>query len=284
MPVKIVNLFKDGTSPNSQPESASKKNDVFVFRFRLFDPQLGVTDASQIDSTGKATPTFIRLAEKIDLTVTTQDNSPNQIYVPVLTISYRDIASTSTDATIDYSVRTALSMLRLLPNGESRARQVIYTMDTTQFWSGITAASIVFAVCAGLGFLKTRANWRARNLRVLMQVGSQTGRRNIWLMVRLNFIDDNIAVSQYLVSQTEAVIQAIHAFVLTFFPFVWCICGYIFVFYKLQVRRQAILISSFLHNFSIVSRPHRILLSRLWKIFISRIANTTRSKRCSTFC
>lgn len=130
-------------------------------------------------------------------------------------------------------------------------------METSGFWDGVRVAVAVFGAVAGVLFLITWSNWRARNLHSLHAAsgGTATSSRSqslnqavsdnrnrdsccyalaVWFrLVTRRLLLDCVCVCAC--TQVQFVVHAMHAFVVVFFPITWLICCYIFVFYKLQV-------------------------------------------------
>src|SRR3546814_9557547 len=92
VPVRITDLVENGRKPNTHPESKSSKDDVFVKRFHLFDPEIGKADTSTTGTDGELVPRFLRLAKRIELRINTQEAQADRLYVPVLSIRYSDVS------------------------------------------------------------------------------------------------------------------------------------------------------------------------------------------------
>lgn len=106
----MTDLVNNGKKPNVRPESNSWKDDVFVNRFHLSDPEFGKADTSVVDSEGNLTPRLLRMAKRIELRITTQNSRADKIYIPLITITYRDVtvpqqaSPTLGEASVDFAV------------------------------------------------------------------------------------------------------------------------------------------------------------------------------------
>jgi len=112
VPVRITDLSAEGKRPNQHPESQSWKDDIFVRRFHLFDPEVGKADTSVVGDSGELVPRFLRVATEIELRITTRQDKPDHIYIPILTLTFNDIAvpATSSPAVDDISVKFSVSV------------------------------------------------------------------------------------------------------------------------------------------------------------------------------
>lgn len=210
-PVAVLstNLREDAglsSTPNVNAGLDDEVDDVLTRRFFLHDAASGVSASSEADAaSGALVPEVLRYASELTLRVQIQDADPERIYPPLLMVTYRERKPASWDsADADYA---ALRYATVTFRAE-------YTMDTDEFWKGVTA---FFAICivvfAGLT-LSRWLNYQRRNTR-LAGMG-QAG----------NGLTFKAAV--------HYVAVMCHSFVAIFFPATFFICSYWFTFFKLQ--------------------------------------------------
>lgn len=123
-------------------------------RFLLFDPEIGKADTSLVDDNDELVPRFLRVAKKIELRITTQEDKPDRIYVPVLTLTYNDIAvpATSSPTVDDLSVRFRVSAVI--------SRQCVFSR--VWLWTAVT--SRVHRSCTTWKLPPFGAAWASRLL------------------------------------------------------------------------------------------------------------------------
>jgi len=209
VPVRVTNLKQDGSSPNSLRVDGEvcASGEVHVRRFMLFDIVSGLTDASFQTplSDGSYAPVVVRYADTIFLDVQIREDDPEQIYVPVLTIQYKD-ASTS-------GWESRRSEAYTETHFDAR-----YSMNTDDFFSILDGFFIAGIVLFVLLFLLRYFNWRTRNTRPLAAVAVQGQGTN---GLTLSVLMDVSAI-------------AMHCWVQVFFPMTLLVCQYWFVFFKIQ--------------------------------------------------
>jgi len=203
VPVLIRNLREGSQRPNANFAKKEEVDDTFARRFFLFDNQSGRENGEL-----KA----IRYAKTIILQNTIQDIDPSKLFPPTLMIEYVERqASTWVERDSDTGDDDAKNMAidTILFKSE-------YTMQTVDFWDNIDIViGFVSAIACVVWIIRVR-NWQTRNQR-LGAAASPDGEANS---------------TMYMV---HVVMIAAHTFVLVFFPFVFGICAYWFVFFKLQV-------------------------------------------------
>jgi meckelin len=200
-PVPVLNTNLKSTSsnrlPNENAGAADEEDDKFTRRFFWYDVASGLDGDS-------LSPSFIRYASDIRLTV--QLDSSERIHPPILEITYVDVDPLTWDATPSLQTPTV-------------SFHVDYTMDTSNFWGILQPFFAVAMVLVGLAVL-----WRLRNWSV------RTTRKDVAV--------PQVQVVTYLTIDWPMVFQgallAAHTFVLVMFPFTFALCGYWFVFFKLQ--------------------------------------------------
>lgn len=140
VPVPVQNLnYQDekGFSINENLQTDDAADDLLTHRFFLYDFQSGV-------AVGESKPKVYRYAEKITLTIRTQKNNVQEIYPPLLSISYVDTQS-----------------LR----NTSVQFHVTYASDTTKVWASAMALFIVACVLAGCRVVLQTYTWQRRSTR-----------------------------------------------------------------------------------------------------------------------
>ena len=202
VPVRVVNL-RTGVSSN-QPNNLRPINnlcdatDVLVRRFFLVDLISGLGIGSQSD----ALPNVIRYASQISLEVSQIKGNGRNIYPPVLTIQYTEIAPPavgSNGAIVGYQV------------------QGKFTSNLSQFFAILFGFFITGVVVTAMLFILTYMNWNTRNARSLAMTVSSTS---------IGGLNSAVII--------EMAVMLLHSWVLVFFPFTVLVTWYGFVFFKLQ--------------------------------------------------
>jgi hypothetical protein len=200
VPVRVTNLkTATGDQPN-EPYVMSGRlcspDDVLTRRFFLFDTVSAVAEGGDV-------PVVIRYASELILTTMLTVTAPSAIFAPVLTITYSEASTAAYSPT-----KSFLRPMRL----EGR-----YTMDTTRFFTTLTAWCIVALTAACALFTIKYFAYRRRNTRVISYAGSG---------------DANGGVTMEFCAQVS--VLAMTAFVQIFFPLFCMLCFYWFTFFKLQ--------------------------------------------------
>jgi meckelin len=196
VPIRISNIIYGDEQPNANlPTFLCDDTDLLVKRFFLSDIVSGISDSAE-------DPEVIRYASKITLETSISDSINGIIYSPVLSITY---AESSTDT---WSVGAHAENIGAY-SVESRT-----TMEMENFESIFNGFFIAACVFCGLSFLLSYSNWAARNTRSFNGMGSSTQLDVNWLF--------------------NVLLLAGNSWVKIMFPFTLVICGYFFIFFKLQ--------------------------------------------------
>lgn len=140
VPVPVHNTnYQDskGLYVNRNTKPSDIADDFLSHRFFLYDFQSGVP-------VGSTKAKVYRYAQTITLAISTQPSSIASIYPPLLSISYVDTMAPA-NMTIQF--------------------QVVYSSDTSKFWSSATALFAVACVLGGLHTLLQIFTWQRRNTR-----------------------------------------------------------------------------------------------------------------------
>ncbi|KAL3668134.1 hypothetical protein V7S43_006997 [Phytophthora oleae] len=153
VPIPVKNLNYQDSNGAFVNQDSDITNDFLSHRFFLYDVRTGI-------SVGETSPKVIRYADRITLTVQTQDSNPNSVYVPELTIAYIDTQS---------------------PRSVPVVFRVTYTSDTAEFWSIAKALFTVGCVLAGCRVLLQTFNWYRRSIR--NEIVENAMCRVLWAMI-----------------------------------------------------------------------------------------------------
>ncbi|CAM9514327.1 unnamed protein product [Ascophyllum nodosum] len=216
-PIAVLNVNYDmsGSTPNLNESPVDEFDDLFTRRFVFFDVVSGVTDASgttaSISSSGTGSgalvPEVVRYMSSMRLTFKIRDDSPERIYPPVLEVTYAE-------------VKPALWTTTPLLQQPTITFTVEYTMDSGDFWDLCRALFAVVIVLTSLTGLWRLRNWHVRTSH-FQAPATIAPPRYMYQMVNWHFI-------------LQGILLVSHTFVLYLFPFVFLLCSYWFVFFKLQ--------------------------------------------------
>lgn len=185
VPVPVQNTnYQDskGLYVNRNTKPSDTTDDFLTHRFFLYDFQSGVP-------VGSTKAKVYRYAQRITLAIKTQPSNVASIYPPLLSISYVDTMAPS-NTTIEF--------------------QVVYSSDTSKFWSSAVALFSVACVLGGLRTLVQMFTWQRRNTR-----NEETGTAMWHSLLRLVLCGmANFAILSFLV--------------------LFALCLYFLLFFKLQ--------------------------------------------------
>jgi len=217
---------------NVNYEDAEESNDVFVRRFMLYDTLSGVSDSSTTNDDGTYIPDVIRYANKITLSVQIQDTSAGKIYPPILELSYKEREVSYWDS--DSTMKRDFIFFR-----------AEYSMKVSNYEDVVIAFFSVACVLAGITWTMRVNNWSRRNVRMRAAnshtnmegrlrgadgLNSGGGRAGPPSMGRQ---PDDSGYSSFWYLWCVFMIL-IHCLVIYFFPFIFFLCTYWFVFFKMQ--------------------------------------------------
>ncbi len=200
VPVLVRNLIENGAKPNENSDESMEFDDVFVRRFVLFDNQAGSTATD----TGTQVE-VLRFAKTIILENKIRTEDPTKLFPPTLTIEYAERQTSSWSNREDDTDAAKMAVSRILFKSE-------YTMDTTNFWSSIDVLIGFVSAGAIALWIGRTFNWYSRNRRP-------------------GYVDPDANTTRDMV---HIIMLAVHSFVHVFFPFIFFLCAYWFVFFKLQ--------------------------------------------------
>ena len=221
VPVRVRNLLnEDGEEINNNIHPRQTINDEFVRRFFLYDTITGLStnspsesevyedEAMYVEGGSKVLPVIVRYAKFISIRITSQISSASKIYPPILEIEY--------DTRLQSEVFDELTPAMCY---EDFTFDMLYTMDTTIFWTTIKiffgmASTAIFIVWA----VRMR-NWSLRNTRVKDDDYYRNMDMSIFDQIPWIF---------------QCFVLLCHSLVMILFPFTFAICGVWFLFFKLQ--------------------------------------------------
>ncbi len=236
VPVLIRNLVNDDLYPNMNSKKSEEYDDVYTRRFFLVDNMVRrilkftinhnllrnlchqhcnnletfiFFDATQIQSgkTSSGNLGILRYAKSIVLQNTIQLSQPNKIYPPKLIIEYAEIE---------------LKPPTNPRSGQSQAKDDLttfllfraeYTMNTKQFWARIkTVLGFISAMSIVICILRIY-HWVARNK---------------------SPVEDRAAALNTVELMSQSILIFCHTVSMIGFPFIFTICLFFFIFFKLQ--------------------------------------------------
>ena len=202
VPVRILNYrAADGSLPNVNAVAADVGNDVHVRRFMLVDAGSGVVAPG-------TPPSVIRYASSLTLSVIARPGRPVTIYVPTLTVGYRERVAGVVVAAVASrgSGDTAAGAMGF----DSLSLTVEYSGDTSAYSSTVTALAATLGALCGVHALLRTVAWTRRNARTPLEVsiGASHGAR--------------------------LVLYTASSFAVAFFWLLWLACAYWVVYTKLQ--------------------------------------------------
>ena len=206
VPVRIVQLVAStGSSPNVlYPRNLCENSDVLVRRFFLYDVVSGIDVATQ-----QTTPKVVRYADHMILAVNIQEDNPERITSPVLTINYKEV-STSNIAAPSYDASGTYQ-------GQSSEYifQSAYSMDTDKFENELYGTFVFGCVLFSLLVMLRWYNMSIKQSRIFTVQTQRSFQTNYYYYF-------------------EVACLICHSFNIIFFPFTVLVCWYWFVFFKLQ--------------------------------------------------
>jgi hypothetical protein len=198
IPVRITN-YRDatGSTPNANSNYAAESDDVFTGLFTLFDAVSSITTAG-------STPTIVRYASTVMLTILTQSSDSRKILPPVLTITYKE--RLVSNVLSDPSMGTDSMTLKV-----EYGRSTYFSFGQAIIGLGVTLAVVVLLVsfASVSGYLRLNARTPYESVITF---------RHLALLV-------------YFI---------ITAFAASFYWLFVVLCLYWLVFFKLQVRRSKV--------------------------------------------
>jgi meckelin len=200
VPVAITNyVAADGSTPNVNKASASEADDVYARRFTLVEAVSGITAAG-------AASEVLRYASSLRLTVRALrdgNNRPTLLSPPVLTITYRERLTSEVAAAASDASPNSMAV-------DATAFAVEYTSENADFGRTVLALAVSLGMLV-LGWTFVRvAGWIRMNARTPFEAAIG--------LVHVAKLGEHLLTS----------------FAPAYFWFLWAICLYWLVFFKLQ--------------------------------------------------
>jgi len=204
VPVRNKNYVRaNGQLPNLNEDIEDEIDDVYTRRFFLYDVISGVASDPIVDEdTGAYQPTVVRFAKNIKLKIRIQEDATTKIYPPVLYIQYQDVI-----------VSEILSETNHMLGKPVVHFAVEYSMNSNALYETFIGFVSAGAVIAAFLFGLRLSNMYNNN------------RRHSYEMSGMSF--------EFLM---RVLVLAMHSFNVTFFPLMFCLCAYLFTFFKMQAE------------------------------------------------
>jgi len=200
VPVAITNyVAADGSTPNVNKASASEADDVYARRFTLVEAVSGITAAG-------AASEVLRYASSLRLTVRALrdgNNRPTLLSPPVLTITYRERLTAEVAAAASDASPNSMAV-------DATAFAVEYTSENADYGRTVLALAVSLGMLVlGWAFVRV-AGWIRMNARTPFEAAIG--------LVHVAKLGEHLLTS----------------FAPAYFWFLWAICLYWLVFFKLQ--------------------------------------------------
>ncbi|KAK7236245.1 meckelin [Aureococcus anophagefferens] len=206
-PVPVLNKGlknRDGKGVNKNGKTEDGDDDIFVRRFALFDVASGVDDEAEV----YGSPAMTRFLVEAKLHVIGKTKNPERFFVPYLELKYRE--------------RSRADILGSEGMRETEVDvEVEYSKSSRPFWRVADGFAYFLLAVVGLTWLHACRHWQLRHYAV-DSANLPTGGFTVAYLVNVIVLLGRIGVH-------------------IFFPFVFILCSYYFVFFKLQEAAYTLL-------------------------------------------